>query len=164
MSSTDNNLFQGADHVSLTVSDLDKAIEFYSAAFGAEVEYRMGPFDAAEMPPMEDGRDWTEAHVDVPGARLSIVMVRFPWNFRMEMFQYEKPEDSAATPPRNCDIGARHVCIEVLDLEAAIAHLESHGCKPQAGPIVMEEGPCPPSKSHYIQDPFGMQLELVEYL
>jgi len=53
------------DHVGLTVP------RFYSEVIGGEELYRIGPFDAAEMPRMPDGRDWSEAHIGVAGARLS---------------------------------------------------------------------------------------------
>ena len=89
------------DHVSITVANLDKAVEFYREVFGAEIAYRMGPFDAAEIPVMEDGRDWTEAHVDVKGARLSICMLKFSSNLMIELFEYEKPIDQKVTPIRN---------------------------------------------------------------
>ncbi|MEJ8566173.1 VOC family protein [Elongatibacter sediminis] len=156
--------FKRIDHVSLTVPSIDEAVDFYTRLFGAEVEYRMGPFDAAEIPPMEDGRDWTDAHIFVPGARLKIAMLKWPDGFGMELFEYEKPEDAATTPPRNCDAGSRHLCIEVKDIDGAIALLERNGCKAAAGSIDMEDGPCPASRSWYVLDPFGNQLELVQYL
>lgn len=152
------------DHVSLTVADLDAAVDFYSRVFGATLEYRMGPFDAADLPRMEDGRDWTAAHVNVESARLEIAMLRLGTNLNMELFQYSKPENAAKTPPANCDVGSRHVCFEVGDIQSAIDHLSRNGCKPMSGPIEMRDGPCPPSKSWYVLDPFGNQLELVEYL
>ncbi|MDT8319714.1 MAG: VOC family protein [Xanthomonadales bacterium] len=156
--------FKRVDHISLTVPDLEAAIEFYTSVFGAELDYRMGPFDAAEIPRMEDGRDWTEAHINVPGARLEIAMLKFADGLGMELFRYEKPDDAAKAPPRNCDVGSRHLCIEVTDLDDAVKFLEASGCTPMAGSIDMEDGPCPPSRSWYVLDPFGNQLELVEYL
>lgn len=63
------------DHVSLTVADIEPGIESYTRVLGAELAHRLGPFDAAEIPPMEDGRDWTAAHINVPGAR--------PWLARL---------------------------------------------------------------------------------
>ena len=47
------------DHVGLTVPDLDAAVRFYCDVIGGHELYRIGPFDAAEMPRMSDGRDWT---------------------------------------------------------------------------------------------------------
>lgn len=163
MNDSNRPLFKRADHVSLTVADLEATIDFYTEVFGAELRYRMGPFDAAEIPPMEDGRDWTDAHVNVPGARLHIAMLQLTDNLGMELFQYDRPTDAADTPPRNCDIGARHLCLEVTDVRAAVDYLQQHGCHALAGPIVAEGGPCPDSLSWYVLDPFGNQLELVQY-
>ncbi len=155
--------FKRIDHVSLTVSDVEPAIDFYTRVFGATLAYRMGPFDAAEIPPMEDGRDWTDAHINVPGARLEIAMLTMPDGLGMELFRYEKPADAAGSPPRNCDVGSRHLCIEVEALDSAVEFLAQNGCTPMAGSIDMLDGPCPPSRSWYVLDPFGNQLELVEY-
>jgi catechol 2,3-dioxygenase-like lactoylglutathione lyase family enzyme len=156
-------IFRRADHVSLTVANIDEAIEFYTEVMGATLRYQMGPFDAAEIPLMDDGRDWTEAHVNVPGARLNIAMLQLCENLGMELFQYDLPEDASATPPRNCDIGCRHICLEVDDVATAISYLVANGCTAQAGPIVADSGPAPDSLSWYVLDPFGHQMELVQY-
>lgn len=155
--------FGRVDHVGLTVPDLGAAIAFYRDAFGATELFRLGPFDASEMPPMPDGRDWTEAHIDVPGARLSIAMLELGPDTKLELFQYDRPEDARRAPPRNCDVGGHHVAFAVDDLEAATAHLAEHGCRVLAGPIAMEDGPIPGLRTHYVVDPFGNQLELVQH-
>lgn len=155
--------FSHVDHVSITVPDLDGAVDFYTRVFGAEVAYRMGPFDAAEMPKMEDGRDWTEAHVDVKGAKLEIAMLKLASNLMIELFQYHKPTDAARKPPRNCDYGGHHLAFKVEDLDAAIEHLEKHGCRALAGPIDMPEGPTVGCRAQYLVDPWGNYMELMEY-
>ncbi len=156
--------FKRVDHVSLTVSDLEAAVAFYTEVMGARLVYRMGPFDARELPAMKDGRDWTEAHVNVKGARLHIAMLQLTEELGLELFRYELPETARQAPPLNCDVGARHLCLEVDDVQCAIEYLEQHDCKPMSGPIEMTDGPCPSSRSWYVLDPFGNQLELVEYL
>ncbi|MFT6956509.1 MAG: catechol 2,3-dioxygenase-like lactoylglutathione lyase family enzyme [Halieaceae bacterium] len=156
-------LFKRADHVSLTVSDIDKAVTFYTEVMGATLRYRMGPFDAAEIPHMDDGRDWTDAHVNVPDARLYIAMLKLCDNLDMELFQYERPADAKTISPRNCDVGCRHICLEVEDVKVAIEYLDGHGCTSMEGPIVTESGPGPNSRSWYVLDPFGHQMELVQY-
>lgn len=157
-------LFKRVDHCSITVADLDAAITFYTDVMGGTLSYRMGPFDAAEIPPMEDGRDWSEAHVNVKDARIKLAKLQLTENLGLELLEYERPTDAGNTPPRNCDVGGHHICLEVEDIAATIAYLEQRGCRAMSGPITIEDGPCPPSKSWYIADPFGNQLELVEYL
>jgi len=151
------------DHVGLTVPDLDAAVRFYCDVIGGHELYRIGPFDAAEMPRMTDGRDWTEAHINVTGARLTIAMLQVGPNIMLELFQYAKPADRRKTPPRNCDWGGHHIAFKVADLDAAKAHLADNGCEVMAGPIVLDQGPCATLRVNYVLDPWGNQLELVEY-
>lgn len=155
--------FMSVDHVSITVPDLDAAVRFYCDVFGAEVGYRMGPFDATDMPVQDDGRDWTEAHVDVKGAKLSIAMLKLADNLMIELFQYDKPDYARQDPPRNCDIGGHHLAFRVSDLDAAISHLAEKGCAPLEGPIVMDEGPTVGCRAQYLKDPWGNYFELMEY-
>ena len=154
---------QHVDHVALTVPDLDAAVTFYTDVIGGVELYRIGPFDAAELPAADDGRDWTEAHVNVKGARLNIAMLSVGPNLMLELFQYEKPDDSRKSPPRNCDYGGHHIAFKVDDLAAATAHLAANGCTVMAGPVVLDEGPSGGLKFNYVLDPWGNQLEFVEY-
>jgi catechol 2,3-dioxygenase-like lactoylglutathione lyase family enzyme len=156
--------FKRVDHASLTVRDMDSAVRFYTDVLGAKILYRMGPFDSRDIPKQSDGRDWTAAHVNVPDARLRIVMLSLGGDAKVELFEYTRPLSTREAPPRNSDIGAAHLCLEVSDVRAAVEYLSAHGCEAMTGPITMEEGPCPPSHSWYVKDPFGNQLELVEYL
>jgi catechol 2,3-dioxygenase-like lactoylglutathione lyase family enzyme len=151
------------DHVGLTVPDLDAAVRFYADVVGGHELYRLGPFDAAELPRMPDGRDWTDAHINVPGARLTIAMLQIGPNLMLELFQYERPAGQSRTPPRNCDWGGHHIAFKVANLEAAKDHLARHGCRLMAGPIVLDQGPCATTRVNYVLDPWGNQLELVEY-
>lgn len=151
------------DHVGLTVPDLDAAVRFYCDVIGGHELYRLGPFDATEMPRMGDGRDWAEAHINVAGARLSIAMLSIGPNLMLELFQYDRPAGRREQPPRNCDFGGHHVAFKVENLEAATDYLGSRGCTVMAGPIVLDQGPCATTRVNYVLDPWGNQLELVEY-
>lgn len=151
------------DHVGLTVPDLDRAVRFYSDVIGGTELYRLGPFDAAQMPRMPDGRDWTDAHINVPGARLTIAMLALGPNLLLELFQYEQPADARKVPPRNCDVGGHHVAFKVENLETAIAYLKERGVKVLDGPTLLQEGPAAGLRFNYFVDPWGNHLELVEY-
>ncbi|MDY7227903.1 VOC family protein [Hyalangium rubrum] len=154
--------FTRVDHVALTVPDLDKAVEFYTETFGATELFRLGPFDAAELPRMPDGRDWTEAHVNVPGARVFLAMLQLGPTLKLELFRYELPKDARTTPPRNCDLGGHHIAFQVENLEAAVAYLRARELRVMAGPIVIPVGPAAGMRTQYVLDPWGNQLELVE--
>ncbi len=151
------------DHVGLTVPDLDAAVRFYCDVIGGHELYRLGPFDAADMPRMADGRDWADAHINVAGALLTIAMLSIGPNLMLELFQYDRPADRRAEPPRNCDCGGHHIAFKVENLDAAKNHLAKNGCKVMEGPIVLDQGPCATTRVNYVLDPWGNQLELVEY-
>jgi catechol 2,3-dioxygenase-like lactoylglutathione lyase family enzyme len=151
------------DHVALTVPDLDDGVRFYRDVLGAIELYRLGPFDAREMPRTADGRDWTLAHLNVEGARLTLAMLALGKNLMLELFRYELPADARTDTRRNCDLGASHIALKVADLDAALAFLRARGVAVMDGPIVIDEGPCAGLRVNYFLDPFGNQWELVEY-
>lgn len=155
-------MFLRADHIALTIPDLDAAVAFYTDAFDARELFRMGPFDAADMPRSSDGRDWTDTHVDVPDARLQFAVLELAPGLQLELFAYERPTDARADAPRNCDIGGHHVGLCVDDLEAATSVLRDRGVT-VLEPIVSDEGPMAGTRSAYVVDPWGNHLELVAY-
>lgn len=153
----------GIDHVGLTIPDLDAAVAFYCDVLGAVELYGLGPFDAADLPLAEDGRDWTEAHLGVADARLSFRAVRIGTTI-IELFRYERPRDVRTDAPRGCDIGAHHLGIRVADVDAAMRYLHNHGVTVLDGPIVIpDDAASGPMRSAYFLDPWGNQLELSEH-
>lgn len=151
-----------ADHVGFTVPDLDAAVAFYVDVIGAQELFRMGPFDAAELPPSADGRDWTETHIGVPDARIRFVVLQLAPGVRLELFGYERPADASARAPRNCDAGGHHIGLQVDSLGDAVDVLRARGVT-VLEPIVIDDGPMAGTRSAYVVDPWGNHLELVEY-
>lgn len=153
----------GVDHVALTVPDLDTAVRFYCDVLGGEELHGLGPLDARELPAAADGRDWSEAHVNVADARLSFRRLRLGAG-ELELFHYERPEGGRSQAPRNNDVGGHHLGIRVRDLDAGVAHLREHGVSVMDGPIVTPaDAPGGPMRVNYFLDPWGNQLELVEF-
>jgi len=81
----------------------------------------------------------------------------------LELFRYEQPPDQNKAPPQNCDWGGHHIAFKVENLEAAKNYLVDKGCRVMSGPIVLDQGPCATTCVNYVLDPWGNQLELVEY-
>lgn len=162
-----NNILPGfcqVDHVGLTVPDLEAAVRFYCDVFGAVVIQRMGPYDAREIPHAPDGRDWSDAHFNVPGARFQFVMLGLGPHMKLELFQYDLPSDRNTSLPRNCDLGGHHLALKVKDLAEAVRFLQQQpGVKVMAGPVEVTEGNWAGMKIIYFLDPWGNQLELVEF-
>lgn len=154
-------MFLAVDHISWTVPDMEAALAFYVGVIGGTELYRMGPMDAAEMPVDAQGRDWMETHVGVPGARLTLVMLKLTDNMNFQLVQYDKPVDRRQTPPRNCDRGGHHLGLKVDDVDKALVYLAAHGCT-ILETIHIDAGPLAGKKNVYVLDPFGHQLEIVD--
>lgn len=157
----DKPRFLSVDHVSWTVPDLEAALKFYVGVLGGQELFRLGPLDAADIPAGGDGRDWMESHVGVPGARLTLVMLKLTENLNFQLVQYDKPDDRRQDLPRNCDRGGHHLALRVDDVDKAIAYLTAHGCR-ALDTIFIDAGPLAGRKNVYLLDPFGHQLEIVD--
>ena len=149
------------DHLSWTVADLDRVVAFYCDVIGATELFRMGPLDAADMPLDAQGRDWMATHVGVPGAKLTLVMLKLTGTVNFQLVQYDKPDDRRVDLPRNCDAGGHHLGLRVTDVDAAVAYLAAHGCTVMET-IAVDAGPLAGKKNVYVLDPFGHQLEIVD--
>ena len=143
------------DHVGFTVPDLDAATAWLVDVLGCDYLYSLGPFSHDD--------DWMARHLNVhPRAE----MVENRW-FRLggetllEVFHYRSPDQRDAVP-RNSDIGGHHLALYVDDLDAAIAHLRTHGVEVLDGPTA-SRGPAEGNRWIYFLSPWGMQFELVSY-
>jgi catechol 2,3-dioxygenase-like lactoylglutathione lyase family enzyme len=136
----------GVHHTGITVSDLDRSVAFYE---------QLG-FDVAER--MEEEGDEVERGVGVPGARLRVAMLEGP-NSRLELIEYLEPSNGPAPHPNN-GIGAAHVCLEVEDVDAAVAELREQGIEFLTDPITHEAG----IRWVYAKDPDGITAELLQVL
>jgi glyoxylase I family protein len=153
--------FLSVDHISWTVRDLEKAVAFYCEVIGAQELFRLGPLDAADIPKDEQGRDWMETHVNVPNAKLTLVMLKLTDNMKFQLVQYDKPDDRRTDLPRNCDLGGHHLGLKVDDVDRAVAYLTANGCIAMET-IFIEDGPLAGKKNVYMTDPFGHSLEIVD--
>lgn len=136
----------GVHHTGITVSDLDRSVEFYEQ-LGFEVVERME----------EEGEE-VERGTGVAAARLRVAMLQGP-NSRLELIEYLQPADGPAPHPNN-GIGAAHVCLEVEDVDAAVDELRGRGVQFLSDPITHEAG----IRWVYAKDPDGITAELLQVL
>jgi catechol 2,3-dioxygenase-like lactoylglutathione lyase family enzyme len=137
----------GVHHTGITVSDLDRSIEFYG---------RLG-FEPDEVL-IEEGEE-VERGVGVPGAKLRSTILLGPSGSRLELIQYLEPAGAPSAHPNN-GIGAAHICLEVEDVDAAVAELREHGVEFLTDPITHEAG----IRWVYAKDPDGVTAELLQVL
>jgi catechol 2,3-dioxygenase-like lactoylglutathione lyase family enzyme len=136
----------GQHHTGITVSDLDRSIRFYE---------RLG-FEVAER--FEEEGEEVERGVGVAGARLRAAMLEGATS-RLELIEYLEPVNGAPPHPNN-GIGAAHVCLEVEDVDAAVAELREEGIEFLSDPITHESG----IRWVYAKDPDGITAELLQVL
>lgn len=137
------------DHVGLTVSDIERSVEFYTTMFGLRVVDR-GDGDA----------DWISVGLGVPNTKLATAHLEGA-NLRLELLQYVQPP-GRGDAPRNNDVGAAHICFPVDDIESTYDDLIAKGARFIA----------PPSPSHmggrgfrfaYLLDPDDISVEILQH-
>lgn len=147
---------RGAEHLGITVPDLDEAERFLVDVLGAELVYSLGPFERDD--------DWMAEHLGVHPRTVmrELRFFRLGHGVNLEVFQYDAADGQVRQPPRNSDIGGHHLGLYVDDLDAAIAHLHAHGIATMGEPTA-SRGPSEGQRWVYFRSPWGMQFELVSF-
>lgn len=139
------------DHVSVTVSDLDRSIAFYRDTIGLPFLGR-GTSDGSDMARLTgfDGARLEWAELDLGGGQL------------LELVRYRSPEGAPLDQATNRP-GSGHVGLSVEDLDAAYARLLTAGAAVRSEPVAIEEdGDWHGVRCLYALDPDGVTIELVE--
>ncbi|MHC5067278.1 MAG: VOC family protein [Planctomycetota bacterium] len=153
--------FKRADHLGLTVTDLDQATAFFIDTFGATLVGSAHGFQADD--------DWMADHLAVdPRAVINhIHQVQLPDGFIIELFDYSVA-DQVGRYPRNSDIGGHHLALEVDDIAAATAYLRARGIEVLGEPTHNDpswpniDGTFNDIRWGYFQTPWGFSLELIQ--
>jgi catechol 2,3-dioxygenase-like lactoylglutathione lyase family enzyme len=139
-----------ADHIGITVSDLDRSIPFYRDLLGFNVAYERGEVKAEYMPRL----------VGIEGARLKIAGLDLP-GLHLDLVQYLAPE-GATTVGRTCDVGNGHLGFTVDDIWAAYHRLKAAGVTFKSEPVSITEGRNKGGWGIYFTDPDGVTLEMIQ--
>ena len=137
-------------HTGITVSDLERSVEFYCSAFGL-----------TESRCVEMGGEDFEKAVGVPGATVELVMLN-AGNTVVELLQY-KTSSGEPFALRNNDVGSAHLCFTVTGIDDVYNGLVAKGVTGMAPPSVApEDGPAVGTRFAYLLDPDGITIELLE--
>jgi catechol 2,3-dioxygenase-like lactoylglutathione lyase family enzyme len=130
-------------HVGLTVSELDRAVEFYRDVLGLDVVSRFEVAGEAFSTAVDiDDAAGAFAHLDAGGVRLELV-------------EYD-PEGDATTSALN-QPGACHVGFAVEDVDTVVAGLPD-GVETVSEPQTTASG----TRLVFLRDPDGNRIELLE--
>ena len=105
------------DHVGITVSDLDAAVDFFTA-LGLEPQGRQ-----------HIEGEFIDTVTGIPGSRTEIAMLAPPGGGTcVELSSFERPDHLAGSPDAMAnELGLRSVAFEVDDIRAAVDQLAATG-------------------------------------
>ena len=147
----------GADHVGITVPDINQAIEWFEDVMGAVAPLTFGPFSD----PTWDIHARPARCRPARGDR-QITMLRIGHSGGIELFDYTAP-DQLHTHPRNSDWAGHHIAFYVTDIETAVEYMQSKGVEKFLGPFPVTGGPAAGQSINYFRTPFGTFIELISY-
>lgn len=148
----------GVLHHGLTVSDLDRSVQWYCDVLGLqEVHRQVGD------------NDYTRALVGVPGASVRVSQLSLPrqadsWpsSHVVELIEYTTARGVLVHPQPN-DTGATHLAFVVVDIDEVCARVTASGSKLRNPPVKVSAGVNKGSRACYLHDPDGHTLELMQY-
>jgi catechol 2,3-dioxygenase-like lactoylglutathione lyase family enzyme len=142
-------MIKGLNHIGISVTNLDRSIEFYKNLLGMEISVRR-IFEGPEY----------ERLLALAGARGTVALLTGP-NARVELFEFTQPDPKPGDPRRPvCDRGITHFCIEVSDIETEYERLRGSGVAFHCEPI----GFSGVAKALYGRDPDGNVFEFLELM
>src|ERR1700686_5692331 len=108
-----------ADHTGITVSNLERSLEFWQNVLGFEFSHRA-----------HQTGERVEEITGVKGAELKLAVVKAPGGHKIELLEYLAPtgrkEDAHRRP---CDVGHVHVALTVENLDTVLQKIAAGGWK-----------------------------------
>jgi catechol 2,3-dioxygenase-like lactoylglutathione lyase family enzyme len=140
-----------ADHTGITVSNLERSLEFWQNVLGFEFSHRA--HQTGEMASDITG---------VAGAEIKLAVVKAPGGHKIELLEYLAPADRKKVDVRPCDVGSVHVAFTVDKLDAILEKLAASGWKAAGKPQTLKTGPNAGKRVVYVRDPDGTTIEFME--
>src|SRR5947207_5275605 len=140
-----------ADHTGITVSNLERSLEFWQNVLGFEFSHRA--HQTSEMASEITG---------VAGAELKLAVVKAPGGHKIELLEYLAPADRKTVDLSPCDVGHVHVALVVDDLDAILKKVDASGWKAAGEPKALTTGPKAGKRGVYVRDPDGTTIEFMQ--
>src|SRR5207245_7850346 len=107
-----------ADHTGITVSNLERSLEFWQNVLGFEFSHRA--HQTSKMASEITG---------VPGAEIKLAVVKAPGGHKIELLEYLAPPDRKHVSLRPCDVGSVHVALTDEKLDPILEKIAASGWK-----------------------------------
>ena len=141
-----------ADHTGITVSNLERSLEFWQNVLGFEFSHRA--HQTSEMASEITG---------VRGAEIKLAVMKAPSGHKIELLEYLAPPDRKKhVDLRPCDVGSVHVAFTVDKLDAILEKIAASGWKAAGKPQTLKTGPNAGKRVVYVRDPDGTTIEFMQ--
>lgn len=141
----------GYGHMGMTVSDLDRSIDFYTTALGLEL--------ATTWTRTED---YIRDLLGYPKLVLHAAILRIPGSDALlELVHYDAVERHPVTAT-HADPGTCHLSLFVSDLDRMVERLLNLGVELVASAVTPTAGPNEGGRAVYLVDPDGIRVELIQ--
>ena len=140
-----------ADHTGITVSNLERSLEFWQNVLGFEFSH--SAHQAGEM---------AEEITGVEGAELKLTVLKAPGGHKIELLEYLAPKDRKQINVRPCDVGSMHIAFTVDDLDAILNAIAASGWRTAGKPQTLRSGPNAGKRVIYVRDPDGTTIEFMQ--
>lgn len=136
------------NHMSFTVSNLDRSIRFYEGLLGLQTVSVAGRDPA-----------FSARVTGIPGAVLRIAYLRVA-NCAVELIQYLSPE-GVKIDTRSCNVGSSHICFVVDDFDDLVERLRQAQVVFAGEPSIVPAGPNKGRAVLYFEDPDSNTVEIL---
>ena len=142
-------MITGVHHVSFTVSDMERSLEFYRDLLGFEV------LDDRTV----EG-NFAETVTGLEGVRMRIIHLS-GYGQGLELIQYLCASGQPQAP-RTCDTGSAHLCYVGDDIQSEVSRLQERGVRFLSSVMRVEGGPNAGNSMVYFLDPDGIPMEFTQ--
>jgi catechol 2,3-dioxygenase-like lactoylglutathione lyase family enzyme len=141
-------MIKGMNHVGISVSNLERSIEFYREMLGMELASPIIPFGGSLFQQV--------MALENPQGRIGFLS---NGSLQLELFEFSHPSPAPKDPNYSvADRGISHFCVEVTDIEATYERLRAGGVRFHC-PVLKFPGGI---KATYGRDPDGNVFELLD--
>ena len=141
------------DHVAVTVSDMERSLQFYCGLLGLEVEGKH-LLEGAEISQM----------AGKPNVRMDVVRLVCPETPGIQIDLQQYPEPPGKQSDSNLgDVANSHICVEVENVEKTVRELRSKGVEFVSDPVEFDLEDAGLLRVVFFKDPDNYVLELVGY-
>lgn len=140
------------NHIGITVSNLERAIEFYTTL-------------GIQQPPAEwifpISGEWLSKMVREEDAHVRVAFLPISDGVVLELLEYQTPEGEKTNTKPNRDAGAMHIALNVDDVDEVYNRLKDQ-VEFNSEPQTVAMGPWAGNRVAYLNDPDGTPVELVQ--